>query len=90
MENLLSPKALAKVLGISEQTIYNRLSIRGDLPPSLKLGRLVRFRPDDVETWLFKQQKVAVVPLKVKAPMEINRRRGRPTKAEQIAARQKN
>ncbi|WP_310158721.1 helix-turn-helix domain-containing protein [Herbaspirillum sp. 1173] len=53
---LLSPHDLAKVLGVAEQTIYNRHSNRDDLPPSIKLGRLLRFRREDVDTWL--QQKL--------------------------------
>jgi predicted DNA-binding transcriptional regulator AlpA len=82
---LLSPKDLAAMLGIAEQTIYNRHSGGGDLPPCLKLGRLLRFRREDVDTWL--QQKLSP---SVSAPttiaVEPPRRRGRPTIAEQLTA----
>ena len=85
MAPLLTTKALAATLGIAQQTIYNRLSSGGDLPPCIKLGRLLRFRPSDVEAWLAKQQSITT-PCPQSAPTV--RRRGRPTKAEQIAARQ--
>lgn len=54
---LLSPHDLAVVLGVAEQTIYNRHSNGDDLPPCIKLGRLLRFRREDVDTWL--QQKLS-------------------------------
>lgn len=52
VEHLLSAKALAVRLGVAEQTIYNRHCSGGDLPPAVKLGRLLRFRASDVEAWL--------------------------------------
>jgi len=55
MDQLLSTKALASVLGVSEQTIYNRHSSGGNLPPSIKLGRLLRFRATDVDAWIANQ-----------------------------------
>jgi predicted DNA-binding transcriptional regulator AlpA len=83
---LLSPKALAATLGLAEQTIYNRHSTGGDLPPCIKLGRLLRFRPSDVEAWLASQlPSPGPQPVVTSAPAV--RRRGRPTKAEQVAAR---
>lgn len=85
METLISPATLAETLDIAVQTIYNRISTGGNLPPFLKLGRLVRFKISDVEKWLAKQEKIqSPAPL----PCQTHRRRGRPTKAEQIAARQ--
>jgi predicted DNA-binding transcriptional regulator AlpA len=85
MEPLLSPKELAATLGLAEQTIYNRHSTGGDLPPVLKLGRLLRFRASDVEAWLARQVVAAAPP--PPQPAAPPRKRGRPTKAEQIAAR---
>jgi predicted DNA-binding transcriptional regulator AlpA len=82
---LLSPKDLATALGIAEQTIYNRHSGGGDLPPSLKLGRLLRFRREDVEAWL--QQKLSPCPATPAVTTEhAPRRRGRPTISEQLSA----
>ena len=80
---LLSPKDLAAMLGIAEQTIYNRHSGGGDLPPCLKLGRLLRFRREDVDTWL--QQKLSpLVSALTAIAVEPPRRRGRPTISEQL------
>nr|WP_144827174.1 helix-turn-helix domain-containing protein [Cupriavidus gilardii] len=86
MEQLLTPKALAAALGLAEQTIYNRHSNGGDLPACIKLGRLLRFRPTDVEAWLAKQLTAPEEPA-AQEPMHMPRRRGRPTKTEQVAAR---
>ncbi|TDA43635.1 helix-turn-helix transcriptional regulator [Burkholderia pyrrocinia] len=84
---LLTPKALAEILGLAEQTIYNRHSKGGDLPPSIKLGRLLRFPVAGAEAWLArKSSSPGRQPAPAAAPAA--RRRGRPTKAEQVAARQ--
>lgn len=82
---LFTPEALAAYLGLTVQTIYNRHSTGGDLPPSFKLGRLLRFHPQDVERWIemHRSQEQPKAPSKERPP----RRRGRPTKAEQIATR---
>jgi excisionase family DNA binding protein len=92
VDPLLSPKELAAALGIAEQTIYNRHSGGGDLPPCLKLGRLLRFRREDVEAWLMRKlsSNAARQPqaIQSRAPTgQGPRRRGRPTIAEQLAAR---
>lgn len=91
MEQLLTPKTLAACLGLAEQTIYNRHSMGGDLPPAIKLGRLLRFRPADVEVWLERQVSSPATPppslQKGGATATTKRRPGRPTKAEQISAR---
>lgn len=88
METLLSPKTLAAKLGLAEQTVYNRHSTGGDLPPAIKLGRLLRFHPDEVEAWLAQhRQPSPQVPPPL--PPSVARRPGRPTKAEQIIARRR-
>jgi len=86
VEQLLSPKALAALLGLAEQTIYNRHSLGGDLPPAIKLGRALRFRPTDVVAWLegHRHSRPSLYPPRQSA---VARRPGRPTKAEQVAAR---
>lgn len=89
MEQLLTPQTLASSLGMATQTIYNRYSAGGDLPPSIKLGRLLRFRASDVCEWLKSQE---VKPSKVQDAAKTphpKRRPGRPTKQEQIALREK-
>lgn len=52
MESLLTPESLAQVLGMAVQTVYNRHSLGLSLPPSIKVGRLLRFRSRDVEAWI--------------------------------------
>ncbi|WP_082794374.1 helix-turn-helix transcriptional regulator [Thauera humireducens] len=91
LEPLLTPETLAKLLGLATQTIYNRSSTGGDLPRITRLGRLLRFRPLDVEAWLEEKQRTSHLPARYASvpdlPPPAPRRRGRPTKAEQIAAR---
>lgn len=85
MEQLLTPESLAAYLGLSRQTIYNRHSMGGELPVIVRIGRLIRFHPKDVEYWLERQRdKPKPTSLALAAP---KKRKGRPTKAEQIAAR---
>lgn len=90
MDQLLTPKMLAAALCLAEQTIYNRHSTGGDLPPAIKLGRLLRFRQDDVNSWLERKRLQTFAPPQALAHNLPPRRRGRPTKAEQIAARRFN
>lgn len=52
MDELLTAKDLAKVLGIGVGTIYLRRFKKLPLPPAIKLGKLLRFRRADVENWL--------------------------------------
>lgn len=84
MTPLLTPETLAKKLGLSTQTIYNRLAMGADLPVHLKIGRLPRWRESDVALWL----DAKVVPTPTAASLPSNRR-GRPTKAEQVTARRR-
>jgi predicted DNA-binding transcriptional regulator AlpA len=88
MQQLFTPQTLADYLGLSVQTVYNRLSRSDDLPLAISIGRLPRWRPQDVEAWLAK--KADKVQTQVVAPVLLEchkRRRGRPTKHEQIVAR---
>lgn len=94
MSKLLSPAELAGLLDMAPQTIYNRHSIGASLPPCVRIGRLVRFPLDGVETWIAAQaeQPMSPPPHQTEQPMapppHQTRRPGRPTKAEQIARRQ--
>ncbi|MHB0991762.1 MAG: helix-turn-helix transcriptional regulator [Burkholderiales bacterium] len=85
MEKLLTPQALGVMLSMSVQTVYNRRAQGLSLPPAVKLGRLLRFRESDVQTWITAQIESPV--LFSVQPMQ--RRRGRPTKEEQVASRGK-
>ncbi|CAB1371010.1 helix-turn-helix transcriptional regulator [Denitratisoma oestradiolicum] len=52
MEELLTAKDLARVLGVRVEAIYQRRLRKASLPPGIKLGNLHRFRRVDVENWL--------------------------------------
>lgn len=84
MDKLLSPQDLANYLGLALQTIYNRHSSGGSLPRCISTGRLIRFHPRDVEAWLAEQYEK---PTEICLQVASVRRRGRPTKAEQVARR---
>gem|GEM_PF-4661930 len=49
---LLGRAELADWLEVSPQTISNRLSSGGDLPPSFKSGNIRRWREEDVVRWI--------------------------------------
>jgi predicted DNA-binding transcriptional regulator AlpA len=90
MDKLLTSDQLAAVLGLSVQTLYNRRT-RGDaLPPCVKVGRLLRYEQTEVRAWLTSQrevqhvQQVALATPEQTAAPQVARRRGRPTKAEQL------
>jgi excisionase family DNA binding protein len=87
MQKLLSPSELASLLSVARQTVYNRISIgnSASLPKYIKLGSLVRFPLTEVEAWIALQINDAQLPKL--DPLTIVRRRGRPSKAEQIARR---
>ena len=87
MQKLLSPTELASLLSVARQTVYNRISIGNiaNLPKYIKLGSLVRFPLTEVEAWIALKINEAQLPKLV--AVTIVRRRGRPTKAEQIARR---
>lgn len=81
MNKLLNVAELAELLGLASQTIYNRHSTGGSLPPCVRLGRALRFPVDGVAAWINQQIET---PALVRSEL---RRSGRPTKAEQIARR---
>ena len=60
---LLTPEELGEVLGISVHTIYSKTSRRNrehtkvELPPFIKIGKLVRFPWQDFLEWLRKQER---------------------------------
>ena len=49
---LLDAKDLASELKLSRSSVYRRLSTGFPLPPPIRIGRLVRWRPEDVATWI--------------------------------------
>ncbi len=52
MERLLTPRELSELIALAQQTIYNRRAAGGNLPPSILLGRGVRFKASDVTRWM--------------------------------------
>jgi predicted DNA-binding transcriptional regulator AlpA len=54
-ERIVNAEAAAHMLGISSITLA-RWRVVGGGPKFLKLGRSVRYRLTDLETWLTKQQ----------------------------------
>jgi len=57
-EPLISIRELAQLLGTPVQTIYDwRKHGRG--PRGYRLGRAVKFRPSEVETWLQQQREAS-------------------------------
>ena len=69
-ETLLDVPALARLLGLSPGGIRNMLwRSPENLPPPVRIGRRVRWRPSTVECWLASRE----------APLEISsRHHGRP------------
>ncbi|WP_079436981.1 helix-turn-helix domain-containing protein [Zoogloea sp. LCSB751] len=72
MPQLLSPKTLAACFGVAERTIYNRHSMGRDLPPAIKLGRLVRFHLADVNAWLDAKRQAATSSLPASPPQSVS------------------
>lgn len=87
MKRLLTPAELADTLGLSVQTVYNRIhdSECGPLPPIIRLSPKShpRFARKVVEAWV-EEKNGAYRPSPLAARTG---KRGRPTKTEQIARR---
>lgn len=47
---MLTEKELAKILNVSVQTV-RRMRKRGEGPAHIKIGRLIRYRVEDIERW---------------------------------------
>jgi len=57
VEKLLSTKEVADAIGIASETVRHwRQTGRG--PTVVRVGRYVRYRPEDVESWLDSQSTV--------------------------------
>ncbi|UVS78368.1 AlpA family transcriptional regulator [Actinokineospora sp. UTMC 2448] len=54
MSKLWGPKELAEFLGVPLQTIYQWRSKRYG-PPGRRIGKYVKFRPEDVYAWVDSQ-----------------------------------
>lgn len=54
MGNLISTKQFADRLGISVRTL-EELILQGKVPPYIRLGRLRRWHPEQVDKWINEQ-----------------------------------
>lgn len=52
MEELLTTKDMAKLLGVKVNTVYVRRYRNLPMPPVLRIGNFLRYRRSDVEKWL--------------------------------------
>lgn len=48
---LLSAREAARLIGVSERTLWQLSAPRGKLP-AVRLGRVVRYDPDDLKAWI--------------------------------------
>ena len=55
---LASPQLLvgvdeaARLLGVSRKTLFNHTAPRGDKIPAVRIGRVVRYSPAELEQWI--------------------------------------
>ncbi len=49
---LLDVGDLCRLLGLTKKALYNRRYREGALPPAIRVGASLRWRPADVEVWL--------------------------------------
>ncbi len=78
MNDVLDVEQVAKMLRISPRTLRNKIHSNKGVPPYIKVGGPVLFLREDVIAWL-RGKTVNPTP-----PTPAPRKRGRPTKAEQI------
>ena len=50
-EPLLTVKDVAKLLNLAVRTVWRRRSA-GEIPPPVEIGGSVRWRPDDLKSWI--------------------------------------
>jgi excisionase family DNA binding protein len=77
MEELWDIARVAEYLGVSERTVYNR--VRAGELPAIKMGRLWRVRPSELERWLATEHPrsengEASVPAGIVEPASVPRR----------------
>jgi excisionase family DNA binding protein len=52
MEKLLTAEEVAKIFGVSTAWVYDHADRKRPTIPSVRLGKAVRFRPEDVERFI--------------------------------------
>ncbi|MFN5944955.1 MAG: helix-turn-helix domain-containing protein [Phycisphaerae bacterium] len=53
------PREAARILGIGSRLLWANTSPRGDIP-SVRIGRVVLYRPSDLDAWLASHASKAV------------------------------
>jgi predicted DNA-binding transcriptional regulator AlpA len=70
-ETLLNYRDCAAILNVKVPTLKKMLK-RGDGPPYLRIGRLVRFSPSMLRTWIRSQVEITAPSIKITEPETIN------------------
>lgn len=89
-DELYSVAFFASLAKVHVITVYQSLTGRKQfpLPPAVRLGRAVRFRGSDIQAWLDGLRTTGPTsPVAASESPRVSSRRGRPTKAAQIARR---
>ena len=68
METLLSRDEAARALGVRSQTLAVWLSTGRYNLPCVRVGRLVKYRPSDIERWLVQRTQFANTDAGAPAP----------------------
>ena len=63
MVKMLSPEQVSDMLEVKVSTIYQWTHQR--FIPHIKLGRFVRFREDEIETWLAENQRKSLARVEI-------------------------
>ena len=56
VRKLLNPEQVCEILNVPMSTLYGWRGQTGVGPPCIKVGRLNRYDPDDLERWLEEQK----------------------------------
>jgi excisionase family DNA binding protein len=52
MENLLKPEEVARILRVSTAWVYDHAERKKPVLPSVRLGKAVRFKPEDIQKFI--------------------------------------
>ncbi|TDD10591.1 DNA-binding protein [Saccharopolyspora terrae] len=59
MRNLWGTKDVADYLGVPQRTLYE-WRLKGYGPTGRRVGKYIRYKPDDVESWFESQSEVLI------------------------------
>jgi excisionase family DNA binding protein len=66
-ETLINKRAVATYLGMTESG-FTKLIHRGEGPPYLRIGRLIRFSPTAVNAWVAAQIEITEPSIRIAEP----------------------